>query len=83
MVLAILLRYLGNNEQFVQRLSESFVIRRAAQLCVAAFYRSKIIAEKRGLNEMTPDRFRNLMAAFQTNLKKELEGVKEEIKKQK
>lgn len=83
MVLGVLLRYLANNEQLVQRMSESFVMRRAAQLCIAAFYRSKSIAEQRGLNELTPDRFRKFVAAFQTNLKKEIEGVKEEMKKQK
>lgn len=81
MVLRILFRYLANNEQLVQRLSESFVMRRAAQLCIAAFYRSKAIAEQRGLSDMTPAKFRQFIAAFQTNLKKEIDGVKEELKK--
>lgn len=83
MVLGVLLRYLANNEQLVQRMSESFVMRRAAQLCIAAFYRGKLVAEQRGLSNLTPARFRSVMAAFQTNLKKEIEGVKEELKKQK
>lgn len=83
MVLGMLLRYLANNEQLVQRMSESFVMRRAAQLCIAAFYRGKAVAEQQGLSRLTPERFRQLMAAFQTNLKKEIEGVKEELKKQK
>lgn len=82
MVLRILFRYLANNEQLVQRMSESYVMRRAAQLCIAAFYRSKAIAEQRGLHEMTPARFRQFFEMFQTNLKKEIEGVKEELRKQ-
>lgn len=83
MVFRILFRYLANNEQLIQRMAESYPMRRAAQLLIAAFYRSKSIAEKRGLNELTPDRFRNFFKSFQTNLKQEIEGAKDQLKKQK
>uniref|UniRef100_T1H7F5 Uncharacterized protein n=1 Tax=Megaselia scalaris TaxID=36166 RepID=T1H7F5_MEGSC len=57
MVLRILMRYLANNEHLVQRLSESYPVRRAAQIAVSVFYRGKILAEEKGLHELTPERF--------------------------
>lgn len=83
MVLRILLRYFANNEQLVQRMADSYPMRRAAQLLIAAFYKSKNIAEERGLKDLTPDRFRAFFRSFQTNLKQEIEGAKEELKKRK
>lgn len=58
MVLRFLMRYLANNEQLIERLAESYPIRRAAQLAVSLMYRAKSAAEERGFNEMTPERFR-------------------------
>lgn len=83
MVLRILMRYFANNEQLVQRMADSYPMRRAAQLLIAAFYKSKNIAEERGLNDMTPERFRAFFRSFKTNLKQEIEGAKEELKKRK
>lgn len=83
MVLRFLFRYFANNEQLIQRMSESYPMRRAAQLLIAAFYKSKTVAERQGLNELTPDRFRNFLKQFQTNLKQEIEGAKNELKKHK
>lgn len=37
-----LLRYLANNEELVYKLSESKPVRRAAQLTVSLFHRSKL-----------------------------------------
>lgn len=76
MVLRFLLRYFANNEQLVQRLAESYPIRRAAQLLVAAFLRSKNVAESRGLNDLSPDKLRRFFEQFKTNLKQEIEDVK-------
>lgn len=76
MVLRFLLRYFGNNEQLVQRLSESYPMRRAAQLLVAAFLHSKHMAEQRGVTEFTPERFRSFFKQFRTNLKEEIEELK-------
>lgn len=76
MVLRFLLRYFANNEQLVQRLSESYPIRRAAQLLVAAFLRSKNVAEQRGISDLSPDKLRRILRQFKTNLKEEIEEVK-------
>lgn len=76
MVLRLLMRYFANNEQLVQRLSESYPIRRAAQLLVAAFLRSKNAAEQRGINDLSPDKLRRIFRQFKTNLKEEIEDVK-------
>lgn len=58
MVLRFLMRYFANNEQLVQKLSESYPVRRAAQLAVAVFFRSKNLAEEHKLNQLNPDRFK-------------------------
>lgn len=58
MVVRMLLRFLANNEQLVQKLSDSYIMRRAAQMCVSAFYRTKTLAEQQGLKDLTPERFR-------------------------
>lgn len=76
------MRYLANNDQLVERLSQSYPIRRAAQICVAAFYRTKsspFVAEH--LENFTPQRFKQLIQSFQNNLKKEIEAAKEELKR--
>jgi len=83
MVFRILFRYLANNEQLVQRLSESYPIRRAAQLLVAAFHQSKSFAEERRLAEFTPERFRNMINSFKDNVQQEIRSAKEELKKRK
>lgn len=83
MVLRLLMRYLANNEQLVQKLSESYPVRRAAQLLVAAFHQSKSFAAEKGLTELTPERFRNVVNSFKQNVKREIESAKEELNKKK
>lgn len=56
MVLRFLFRRLASNEELVQRLSESYPVRRAAQLSLYFFYRGKSIAERNEL--LNPERFR-------------------------
>ena len=58
MVFRFLIRYLANNEQLIERMAESYPMRRAAQLAVSVMYRAKSAAQERGLHEMTPDRFK-------------------------
>lgn len=58
MVLRLLMRYLANNEQLIQRMADSYPMRRAAQMVVSLMYRSKSIAREQGLHEMTPERFK-------------------------
>lgn len=83
MVFRMILRYLANNQQLVDRLAASYPIRRAAQLAVSVFYRGKALADEHNLKQLTPERFKSLMAAFRTNLKQEIEAAKEEMKKRK
>uniref|UniRef100_A0A1L8ECN4 Uncharacterized protein n=1 Tax=Haematobia irritans TaxID=7368 RepID=A0A1L8ECN4_HAEIR len=83
MVFRILMRYLANNEQLINRMAESYPMRRAAQIVVSLMYRAKDIAHETKLNEITPERFKSFMNLFKTNVKQEIEGVKEEIKKKK
>lgn len=78
-----LLRYLANNEQLVNRLAESYPIRRAAQIAVSMFYRSKSIVEEQNLKQFTPERFKSLMKSFRANLKQEIEAAKNEQNRKK
>ncbi|EDW02028.1 protein NCBP2AS2 homolog [Drosophila grimshawi] len=80
MVLRLLMRYLANNEQLIQRMADSYPMRRAAQLVVSLMYRTKGMARERGLHEMSPERFKSFMNMFKTNVRQELEGLKKELK---
>ncbi|XP_053966338.1 protein NCBP2AS2 homolog [Anastrepha obliqua] len=81
MVFRFLLRYLANNEQLIQRMAESYPMRRAAQMVVSIMYRSKNMAQERGIHDMTPERFKSFISFFKDNIKKEIEGVKDQMKK--
>ncbi|XP_030565735.1 protein NCBP2AS2 homolog [Drosophila novamexicana] len=83
MVLRLLMRYLANNEQLIQRMADSYPMRRAAQLVVSLMYRSKSLAREQGLHEMTPERFKSFVNMFKNNIRQELEGVKRELKNKK
>ncbi|KAH8290296.1 hypothetical protein KR054_001677 [Drosophila jambulina] len=83
MVFRLLMRYLANNEQLIQRMAESYPMRRAAQLAVALMYRTKSLAREQGLHEMTPERFKSFVNMFKTNVRQELEGVKKELNSKK
>lgn len=58
MVFGFIFRYLANNERLIQKMADSYPMRRAAQLVVAVMYRTKNTATKHGLNEMTPEKFK-------------------------
>lgn len=79
MVLRFLFQKLLNNEQLVQRLSESYPIRRAAQLTLLLFYRGKSIAERQDV--IKPHRFRAFFKNLNSNFKEEIEAAKREIKR--
>lgn len=83
-MLRYLLHRLANNEKLLETLSNSYVIRRAAQLTVAAFYKGKSIAQENNLQQlqnMTPEKFRSFIKSFQDNLKQEIESAKKQLKK--
>ncbi|KAH8299786.1 hypothetical protein KR044_005945 [Drosophila immigrans] len=83
MVFRILMRYLANNEQLIQRMADSYPMRRAAQVVVSLMYRTKSLAREQGLHEMTPERFKSFVNMFKNNVKQEIEGVKQQMKNQK
>lgn len=82
MVLRFLLRLLSNNEHLVQRLSESYPIRRAAQWVVLIFYHGKGFIEERNLHKrLTPEQFKSFIKRFSENIKGELKQGKDQSKK--
>jgi mediator of RNA polymerase II transcription subunit 9 len=81
MPIRFLMRYLANNEKLIQQLADSYPMRRAAQLMVAAFYRTKAIARDNNLHEMSPERFKSFVRSFKDNVSKEIENAKQELKK--
>ncbi|XP_018576022.1 uncharacterized protein NCBP2-AS2 homolog [Anoplophora glabripennis] len=85
MVLQFLIRILANNEHLVQRLSESYPMRKAAQVIVRAVFSGKNFIEERKLHEkLTPEQFRALMnevaANFQNKIKQAHESIKGKMK---
>lgn len=82
-----MLRYILNrlihNERLIERMSESYVIRRAAQMTVSLFYRSKEFAQQKNLHEMTPEKFKSFIRSFQNNFKEEIEAAKKQLEKKK
>lgn len=82
MPLRALLRYLANNEHLVQKLAESYPVRRAAQLAVSVFYRGK---EKLGdLDKMNPETLNRIMSFIKRlneNLKEGVQDAKKQLKK--
>lgn len=72
-------RYLASNERLVQRIAESYPVRRAAQLAVSVFYRSKA-----KLADADPHRLDRLVAfykRFAQNVKEGIEDAKKQVKK--
>lgn len=66
----------------MQRLSESYPIRRAAQIAVQYFMKGKSIAEDAELHKkLTPEQFRNLMRQFSDKAQQELYKAQERLKK--
>lgn len=79
MPLRALLKYLANNERIVQKIAESYPVRRAAQLAVSVFYRGK---EK--LSDVDPqkvNKFIEFLKRFSANLKEGVQDAKKQLKK--
>lgn len=82
MVFRFLLRFLSNNEHLVQKLSESYPFRRAAQWVVIIFYRGKGLVEDTNLHKkLTPEQFRSFIQRFSENIKREIEENRHKFKK--
>lgn len=81
MVLRFLIRILANNEHLVQRLSESYPMRKAAQIIVRAVFSGKNFIEERKLHEkLTPEQFRALMHEIGTNFQNKIKQAHENFK---
>ncbi|XP_046565119.1 protein NCBP2AS2 homolog [Haliotis rubra] len=97
MPLRALLRYLMQNEQVVQKLAESYPIRRAAQLTAYMLHRGREaglqslekIQEADVVNKLQQEaknsgqKFDNFRNTFTKELKEGMNEVKEEMKKKK
>jgi len=84
MLSRLLVRLLSNNEHLIQRLSESYPIRRAAQWVVLYFYKSKgIIEDKAITRRLTPEQFRSFIQRFAENLREEMKQAQDKFQKPK
>lgn len=84
MVFRFLFRYLLNNERLVQKLSESYPIRKTAQLIVLFFNHGKSIAEEKQLHQkLTPEQFRSLMRTLADRAQQEYIKAQERFKQRK
>lgn len=82
MVLRLLIRILANNEQLVQKLSDSYPMRKAAQFVVRAFFQSKHIIEDVGLDKkLSPEEFRVAMRKIAQNLQGQIKDATDDIKR--
>lgn len=79
MPLRSLLKYLANNEKLIQRLAESYPVRRAAQLSIAIFFRSK--EKLSSMDPTTLSRLKSLYRRFGENLKEGIDDAKKQLKK--
>jgi hypothetical protein len=67
------MRYLSNHPQLIDKLSESYPMRRAAQLAVYLFHRSKSILEDKAVKQ----RALKFKDTFSEELKKELKKARD------
>lgn len=69
-----------NSERLIEQLSDSYLMRRAAQMCVSVFYRTKAIAQEQKLDELVDkQKFKNLFEKFQKNIEEEVQKAKQEL----
>lgn len=83
MVFRYLFNYFVNNPQLVEKLSESYPIRRAAQLTVYAYHKGKAIGEGKiqdGLKQGAK-RLDSFAGKFKEELAKGMEEISKEAKK--
>ncbi|KAL5010686.1 hypothetical protein ScPMuIL_012991 [Solemya velum] len=94
MPLRILLRFLTQNEQLIQKLAESYPIRRAAQLTAFMFFRGKSLGQEglKQLKEMeslqrvtseATQRANSFKDTFSKEFKQEFQEVKRQLQNKK
>lgn len=78
MVLRFIVRLLVNNEHLIQRLSESYPMRRAAQLAVRAMFTGKNLIEESRLQEkLSSEQFKTLMRDVSMTFRKQIKEAHE------
>lgn len=81
-LLAMLLN--RNSEKLIEQLSDSYLMRRAAQMVASAFFRTKAIAEEQKLTEMVDkQKLQNLYDRFRKNIDEEIQKAKKELESKK
>jgi mediator of RNA polymerase II transcription subunit 9 len=81
-----LIRYLLNNEKLVEKLADSYLMRRLAQMSVSVFFKAKAIAEEaknERLKDFESGKLKSIFDKFQENLKEEMEKAKAELEEKK
>lgn len=82
MPLRALLKYLANNERLVQKIAESYPVRRAAQMAVSMFYKSKVkLGDMDKLNPEQVNRIISFLKKLNENLKEGIQDAKKQLKK--
>lgn len=79
MVFRLIVRYLANNEKLIQRLSESYPIRRAAQLTINVWYRGKQLTEDSNLKNVTAIDWKSLIQRIARNVREEIQQAKNDL----
>lgn len=71
-----------NADQIAERLSDSYLMRRAAQIIVSAFYRTKALTEESNLGKLAEsEKVKGLLEKFQKNIAEEMQKAKAELEK--
>lgn len=81
MVFRFIFRYLSNNEKLIERLSESYPIRRAAQITVEFMNRGKQITETETVKNISKFDLKSFLQRFSKNVKEEIQDAKDKFKK--
>lgn len=82
MPLRFLFRYLANNEQLVQKIAESYPVRKAARFCVAMYYRTQNIARESlpPVDKIDASWLRSFLSRFKDNLSHGIKDAQQQLK---
>ena len=84
MVLRLLMRYLANNENLVNKIADSRPVRRAARFVVYLLSRTSQLSGSNSLPSNSKElgyQIINAFRRFSTDFKKELKNAQEEVKR--
>lgn len=76
MVFRFIIRYLANNEQLVNRVADSYPVRKAARFVVYFFTRTKSLVE----SELATGKYKDINLSNMRNLAEKLENQLKQIK---